>query len=125
VTTLTPRREAVATALVRAGGFRSAQQLHADLANTETRVGLATVYRALAELVSVGRVDALTQPDGETVYRACSTKHHHHLVCTACGLTVEVADDRVEKWAHDMAAQHDFDVSEHQVEVFGRCGKCR
>jgi len=125
MTALTPRRAAVAKALGDAGDFRSAQQLHADLAQSQTPVGLATVYRALADLVTDGRVDALTRPDGETVYRACSPQHHHHLVCTGCGTTVEVADDRMEKWATEMAKQHDFDVSEHQVEVFGRCAACR
>jgi len=122
---LTPRREAVAQCLATAGDFRSAQELHGDLANAGTKVGLATVYRALADLVEVGRVDALTRPDGETVYRACSGSHHHHLVCTECGTTVEVADDRVEQWASEMARQHGFDVVQHQVEVFGRCANCR
>jgi Fur family ferric uptake transcriptional regulator len=115
----------VARALGEAGDFRSAQQLHADLAASATPVGLATVYRALADLMTAGRVDALTRPDGETVYRACSAQHHHHLVCTVCGTTVEVADDRVEQWASEMAKKHGFDVSEHQVEVFGRCANCR
>lgn len=123
--TLTPRRRAVAEALRAAGDFRSAQELHAELAKTGTKVGLATVYRALADLVEVGQVDALTRPDGETVYRACSTDHHHHLVCTVCGTTVEVADPRLEQWADDMARAHDFEVSDHQVEVFGRCKTCR
>ncbi len=125
MSTLTPRRAAVGKALADIGDFRSAQQLHAELSASDTPVGLATVYRALADLVAAGRVDALTRPDGETVYRACSQLHHHHLVCTECGTTVEVADDRVEKWASEMAKAHGFDVSEHQVEVFGRCANCQ
>jgi len=125
MTALTPRRAAVAQVLSDVGDFRSAQELHSTLASSARPVGLATVYRALADLVAIGQVDVLTRPDGETLYRACSPQHHHHLVCTVCGTTIEVADDRVEKWASDMAKQHGFDVSEHQVEVFGRCSRCR
>ena len=34
--------------------------------------------------------DTLRTDTGESVYRLCSAHHHHHLVCRACGSTVEV-----------------------------------
>ena len=53
----------------RASGFRSAQELHADLVSKDEKVGLSTVYRQVTALVSAGAVDAVQTADGETVGR--------------------------------------------------------
>ena len=46
------QREAVRTALAKSEGFVSAQSLHAALRETDSPIGLATVYRALADLAA-------------------------------------------------------------------------
>jgi Fur family ferric uptake transcriptional regulator len=87
-------------------------------------VGLATVYRALADLAVEGDADSLQQ-DGESLYRACTPgTHHHHLICRSCGTTVEIAADEVEEWAQRVAAQHGFTRPQHVVDVFGFCPAC-
>lgn len=118
------QREAVREALGRGGGFVSAQALHALLRDSGSTIGLATVYRALADLVAGGDADTLQQ-EGESLYRACiSTGHHHHLICRQCGTTVEIRADAVETWAHAVAAEHGFSQPEHVVDVFGLCPEC-
>ena len=93
------QRDAVRDALADHDGFVSAQVLHAALRDHGSTIGIATVYRALADLASAGAVDQL-QHDGESLYRACSsTAHHHHLICRVCGRTVEISADPVEAWA--------------------------
>lgn len=118
------QREAVRGALERADGFVSAQTLHAVLRETDSPVGLATVYRALADLASEGEADAL-QSEGESLYRACTPGHHHHLICRECGRTIEIEADAVEAWAREVASRHGFDDPRHVVDVFGRCPECR
>lgn len=120
----TRQRSAVLAALGEHDGFSSAQDLHARLRSRGDTVGLATVYRALQALVEDAQVDVLRSGDGEAVYRRCSTVHHHHLVCRACGRTVEVAGAPVERWAARVAAEHGFAEVEHQVELFGICADC-
>ena len=120
----TRQRSAVLALLEDLDRFSSAQDLHALLRQRGEGVGLATVYRALQALVDDGRVDVLRSDDGESVYRRCSTDHHHHLVCRSCRRTVEVADPPVERWAAKMAAEHGFADVQHQLEVFGTCGPC-
>jgi len=117
------QRDAVRQALEDAPGFVSAQTLHAALRGTGSEVGLATVYRALADLADEGTADALQQ-DGESLYRACTPSHHHHLICRGCGTTVEIAADPVERWAHEVAAAHGFTQPQHVVDVFGLCPAC-
>jgi Fur family ferric uptake transcriptional regulator len=121
----TRQRIAVREELDRDAAFRSAQDVHARLRATGTRIGLTTVYRALQSMADRGEVDVLRQPDGESVYRRCSTpRHHHHLVCRECGRTVEVDGPAVERWAERVAAEHGFSGVEHTVEVFGTCANC-
>lgn len=118
------QREAVRAALADTTGFVSAQALHARLSATGRNMGLATVYRALADLAELNEADSLHAPTGEVLYRACTRAHHHHLICRQCGTTVEVSAEPVEQWAHAVAAEHGFDQPAHTVDVFGRCADC-
>jgi Fur family transcriptional regulator, ferric uptake regulator len=122
----TKQRSAIKDALVSAAGFRSAQELHDELKAEGRRVGLTTVYRNLQALASAGEVDVLRTSEGEAIYRRCgSGDHHHHLVCTECGNSVEVASQEIESWAADVARQHGFTPVDHTAEIFGICSKCR
>ncbi|CAH0143421.1 MULTISPECIES: transcriptional repressor [unclassified Microbacterium] len=119
------QRERVREALSGAGGFVSAQALHATLREENTGIGLATVYRALAGLAAQGDADSLQSPEGENLFRACETRgHHHHLICRSCGVAVEIEADAVEEWAQRTAAQHGFSQAEHVVDIFGVCAAC-
>lgn len=119
------QRERVRDALDDAPGFVSAQALHAVLRDAGTGIGLATVYRALADLTSEGEADSLQSPEGESLYRACrSSGHHHHLICRSCGRTVEIEATAVEAWARETAHAHGFTDAEHIVDIFGLCAEC-
>ena len=120
----TRQRAAVSTALDDLDDFRSAQDIHDVLRHRGDPVGLSTVYRTLQTLADAGEVDVLRTDDGESVYRRCSTGHHHHLVCRSCGRTVEVEGAAVERWATSTAAAHGFTDVTHTLEVFGTCAAC-
>jgi len=106
--------------------FRSAQQLHEILRERGSTVGLATVYRAVQTLSERGDVDVLRTADGESVYRRCGTRHHHHhLVCRRCGSTVEVDGPGAEEWASSVGRAHGFSDITHTIELFGICADCR
>lgn len=107
-----------------ATGFVSAGQLHQTLKNHGSTIGLATVYRALADLAEASEADSLTSKDGELLYRACTTSHHHHLICRNCGQTLEIEAKKVEAWADEVASQHGFSEPSHNIDIFGICAAC-
>lgn len=122
---MSSRRDAVHAVLRRSQGFRSAQDIYAEMRACGAKIGLTTVYRALQSLTESGEVDVLRNDEGEAVYRACvSGDHHHHLVCLHCGHTVEVAGPDVERWAESVGREHGFSDITHTVEVFGTCSSC-
>jgi len=120
----TRQRAAITDLLNDLDEFRSAQELHDELRRRGEGIGLTTVYRTLQALAANGLVDTLRTDTGESVYRRCSTHHHHHLVCRACGSTVEIQGGDVEAWAAEMAREHGFSDVSHTIEIFGVCGSC-
>ena len=121
----TRQRAAVSSVLDEQDEFRTAQEIHAALRQAGEAVGLTTVYRTLQALADSEEVDVLRNADGETAYRRCSKGHHHHLVCRACGRTVEVEGPAVERWADKVAAEHGYTDVSHTLEIFGTCADCR
>jgi Fur family ferric uptake transcriptional regulator len=120
----TKQRQALAHVLSEVDGFRTAQQLHAILAERGDKVGIATVYRSLQLLAEADMVDVIHGEDGEASYRRCSTRHHHHLVCRSCGKAVEAQAPAVETWVAAIAAEHGFHDVSHDLEIFGTCADC-
>jgi Fur family ferric uptake transcriptional regulator len=124
----TRQADAVDAVLVEADGFRSAQDVYAELRSRGEGVGLSTVYRRLNLLAELGRADVVHPGDGETQYRLCGTTeitegtdHHHHVVCRACGRSVEVSGPEVEEWADRVAGVAGYTDVTHTLEVFGLC----
>ncbi len=120
----TRQRAAISALLENLDEFRSAQEIHDELRRRGEGIGLTTVYRTLQSLAANELVDTLRTDTGESVYRRCSEHHHHHLVCRACGSTVEIQGGDVEAWAAEVARDHGFAEVSHTIEIFGICGDC-
>ena len=120
----TRQRRVVKDVLDELDQFRSAQDIHTMLSERGETVGLATVYRTLQLLADADLIDVVRSDGGEALYRQCSSGHHHHLVCRACGLTIEIEGPAVERWANTEAAKHDFTDVAHILEIFGTCKNC-
>lgn len=121
----TKQRTIIIELLSRLNRFVSAQELHAELRQAGSSIGLSTVYRNLATLTKAGDIDIILREDGEALYRSCSPQHHHHLLCKHCGNTVEITAELVEAWSHDIAHAHGFSDVSHTVEIVGICRACR
>lgn len=118
------QREAVRQALRGRDDFVTAQELHREIEDSGQRIGLATVYRALASLADDGEADTLRNGEGEH-YRFCHTDdHHHHLVCRNCGATEEITEPMVEEWTQRVAAEFGYTDISHTIDIFGLCKMC-
>lgn len=121
----TRQKRALAGVLASSESFRSALDLFSELRASGENVGLTTVYSQLRALLEAGELDAMRSEDGETLYRRCDSEHHHHhLVCKACGLTVEVEGPEMERWATRVSAEHGFVEVTHTLEIVGTCAQC-
>jgi Fur family ferric uptake transcriptional regulator len=105
----------------------SAQEINDGLRTRGTRVGLASVYRALESLDALGLVQRVDLGDAVSRFeRADPTgDHHHHLVCDDCGKVEPFEDTALEEALERVAGGRGYDVAAHDVILRGACGECR
>ena len=93
-----------------------------DLASrTVPTLGIATVYRQLRRLQDAGEVRAVDLGVNDVRYEPTDRGHHHHFLCREC----EEAFD-IHGCPEGMAelAPPGFEVEEHEITLYGRCGEC-
>jgi len=120
----TRQRTEVRDAVEASTAFATSQEIHERLRRDGSKVGLATVYRALQAMAGSGELDTIRTPDGQIAYRTCTPGHHHHLVCRRCGRTVEISLPGLEDLTRSIAGEHGFAEIDHEVEFFGTCAQC-
>jgi Fur family ferric uptake transcriptional regulator len=125
---LTRGRREVAEALTRTRGPVSAAEIHLHLVGA---VPLSSIYRTLTILADAGVASPHHGRDGVTRYELAEPlqDHHHHLVCVSCGRIDDVEFDPISERSvkgviATVAADHHFTVTDHSLEIEGRCETC-
>lgn len=123
---ITGARRSVTAAIDHYDGHFTAEELLATARRGGGAVGRATVFRTLETLTRLGLVERVDLPSGEHAYVACRPDaHHHHLVCSSCGRSVEVGDVGLAPVLARVAGTSGFRIDSHRLELFGVCAQCR
>lgn len=118
------RREIVETADSIDDHF-SADDLAAELRRRQTRVGMATVYRTLALMISSEVVREHDFGEGCKRYeKIIDRKHHDHLICEECGVVIEFEAPDIERLQGKIIDRHRFQARSHKLEIYGLCQGC-
>ena len=103
----------------------SAEELHEAVRKDGHNIGLATIYRTLNLLADAGLAEQKSFGEGRFVYEINTPgTHHDHLICLSCGLVIEFENDEIEKLQDKVAAQHQFKLASHRLDLFGHCSNC-
>ncbi len=121
----TRSREAIVELLKRERRYLSAAAVHRMLKARRVPASLATVYRTLDLLTSLGVASSRVDDGGEATYVFCNTDHHHHAICNRCGRVQEIACRPMATIARELNARYAFDLNAHAMEFYGRCERCR
>ncbi|MBI4384466.1 MAG: transcriptional repressor [Nitrospinae bacterium] len=123
---ITRQRRAVLNAFAKCEEHVSAEELYRIVAETEPRIGLATIYRTLALLTQSGLASELDFGDGQKRYEhKFMHSHHDHMICTECGKIIEFSHPIIEKLQEEVAKRNGFAITSHKLDIFGVCGDCR
>jgi Fur family ferric uptake transcriptional regulator len=118
------RREIVETADSIDDHF-SADDLAAELKRRQARVGMATVYRTLALMISSEVVREHDFGEGCKRYeKIIDRKHHDHLICEECGVVIEFEAPDIERLQGKIIEHHRFQARSHKLEIYGLCQAC-
>lgn len=121
----TGSRRAVVDAIARRHRpFSSADILEEIQAGSRT-VGRATIFRTIDVLQDLGMLDRVEDRDGGWGYVPCPQGHHHHAICSRCGLVVDLRGCDVERVAEREAVQVGFAITGHRLEYYGLCSDCQ
>jgi Fur family ferric uptake transcriptional regulator len=105
---------------------RSAQEIFDGIRADGRRVGIASVYRALDQLVELRLVQRVELGDGISRFEPSHVdgEHHHHLVCDECGKVEPFSDPGLEQALEQAASRLDYGMRAHEVVLHGRCDDC-
>ena len=84
-------------------------------------LGIATVYRALRQLVEEGQVRLVEIPGTSPHYESTARQHHHFFFCRQCRGLYDLVG-----CVHGVGglAPSGFAVEEHEIVLYGRCADC-
>lgn len=102
----------------------SAEDVYRALMAENVEIGLATVYRVLTQFEQAGILTRSQFDSGKAVFELNDGDHHDHLVCTNCGRVEEFYDEVIERRQHNIAKDHDFQLTGHAMALYGVCPQC-
>ena len=124
-TGLTDTRRKVFELVIKAGQPVGAYRLLEAMQDKGTRVMPPTVYRALNFLQGKGLVHRI---ESLNAFVACTHADHAHegqfLICTECGKSEELAEERVSSLLREQATMHGFTLTQQTIELKGKCKDC-
>lgn len=121
---MTPQRLAIVNILAKSDGHPSVEDIHARLKKDFSTMSLATVYRNIVLLKSLGEVLELGFPDGSNRYDGNRPFPHPHLICIKCKKILDPDLDSLEEMKKEVALETNFKILSHRLDFFGICGNC-
>ena len=99
----------------------AAEDVYRQMLALGTDLGLATVYRVLAQFEQAGLLKKSQLGAGKAVYELNDGEQHHgHLVSLADGAVHEFFDPQIEARLAAIARERGFEMDDYVVTVFGR-----
>ncbi len=99
----------------------TAEDVFRVLLEDRADVGLATVYRVLAQFEQADILSRSHFESGKAVYELNEGQHHDHLVCLDCGRVEEFYDAQIEKRQQAVAAAKGFAIEDHALSLYAHC----
>lgn len=121
---LTPQRLAVAKVLASSDGHPSVEKIYEELKDDFPTMSLATVYRNVMLIKSLGQVLELAFPDGSNRYDGTRPTPHPHLICVKCRKIMDLDLVRLKDLTTEVANETGFKILTHRVDFFGICRNC-
>ncbi len=108
-------------AFLECDGHVGAQDLHANLLAQGHKIGLATVYRMLRKLETLGFALVHYFDEVQQHFEATGfdEEHHDHLICTHSGEIIEFHHEEIEERQRKIAMDLGFTLEGHVMMLYG------
>lgn len=87
---------------------------------------LATIYRNLSLLESLGIITSVDLGEGFKRYEMHNPDNHkHHIICRTCGKIGDIEECGLQELEKRIFRKTGFKTEKHRLEFFGVCAVCR
>ena len=121
---ITHQRLAIVKILARSEGHPSVEEIYGQIKRDFPTMSLATVYRNILLIKSLGEVLELGFPDGSNRYDGNKPYPHPHVICVKCRKIVDPKLDSLEEMKKEVSAETKFRILNHRLDFFGICSDC-
>jgi len=121
---MTPQRQTILQILHDANAHLSPVDIFTKASQSIPGLTEATVYRTLEFLAQNGMIHSTQNESGHLVYEI-SGHEHHHLVCRACNINIEIEYSVLQKLYEQLEAETGFRLDTSHVTFFGLCPDCQ
>lgn len=121
---ITPQRLAIARILAESQGHPSVENIYDRVRIDFPTMSLATVYRNIILIKSLGEVLELGFPDGSNRYDGNRPYPHPHVICIRCRKIVDPDLDSLDDMKKEVAEETGFHILHHRLDFFGICSDC-
>ncbi len=115
---------AIVRILAKSVGHPSAEDIYGQLKPDFPTMSLATVYKNIALIKSLGEVLELGFPDGSNRYDGKKPYPHPHVICVRCKKIVDPDLDSFDDMKKEVARETRFEILNHRLDFFGICSDC-
>jgi len=121
---ITPQRMAIVKILGKSNGHPSVEDIYDQIKKDFPTMSLATVYRNIVLIKSLGEILELGFPDGSNRYDGNKPYPHPHLICVKCKKIVDPDLESLDDMKNELAAETHFKILTHRLDFFGICSNC-
>ena len=121
---ITPQRLAIVKILAKSEGHPSVENIYNLIKQDFPTMSLATVYRNIILIKSLGEILELGFPDGSNRYDGNKPYPHPHVICVKCKKIVDPNLDSLEDMKKEVSAETKFKILNHRLDFFGICSNC-
>ena len=121
---ITPQRLAIVGILAKSDGHPRAEDVYDLVKGDFPTMSLATVYRNILLIKSLGEVLELGFPDGSNRYDGNKPHPHPHVFCNRCKKIVDPDLDSMDIMKKEVAEKTHFKILSHRLDFFGICSDC-
>ncbi len=122
---ITPQRMAIVRILAESQIHPSVEDIYIKVKPGFPTMSLATVYRNILLIKSLGEVLELGFPDGSNRYDGQKPFPHPHVICIKCKKIVDPDLDSLDAMQKEVSKETGYTILNHRLDFFGICNSCK
>ncbi|MGO9315318.1 MAG: Fur family transcriptional regulator [Syntrophobacteraceae bacterium] len=122
---ITPQRLAILKILAESNGHPGAEDVYGLVKTDFPTTTIATVYKTLAVLKSLGEVLELEFSSDYNRYDGKKPGPHPHLICIKCKRIVDPDLESLTEMTAKLASQTGYKLISHRLDFYGICTECQ